>query len=93
MNSGTIIKLLRTAEGISQVCLSERIGVSRAYLSQIENNRKQPGLSFFKEVSKTFSIPLVLLLADEEYSNSEIYDELKKILGDILAAKIKSVKT
>jgi len=85
--------LLRTAEGISQVCLSERIGVSRAYLSQIENNRKQPGLSFFKEVSKTFSIPLVLLLADEEYSNSEIYDELKKILGDILAAKIKSVKT
>ncbi|MCP4991149.1 MAG: helix-turn-helix transcriptional regulator [Colwellia sp.] len=92
MNSGTIIKLLRTAEGISQVDLSEKIGVTRAYLSQVENNHKQPGLSFLKEVSKTFGIPLVLLLADEEYSNSEVYNELKNILGDILAAKLKSVK-
>lgn len=93
MNSGTIIRLLRTAEGISQVGLSERIGVSRAYLSQVENNRKQPGLSFLKEVSKTFDIPLVLLLADEDSSNSEVYNELKNILADVLAAKLKSVKT
>jgi XRE family transcriptional regulator, regulator of sulfur utilization len=93
MNSGTIIKLLRTAEGISQVDLSEKIGVTRAYLSQVENNRKQPGLSFFKEVSKTFSIPIALLLADDEFSNSEVYNELRKILGDILTAKLKSVKT
>lgn len=92
MNSGTIIKLLRTAEGISQICLSEKIGVSRAYLSQVENNRKRPGLSFFKEVSKVFDIPLVLLLADEDISNSEVYNELKKILSNILAAKLQTVK-
>ena len=92
MNSGKIIRLLRTAEGIPQVNLAERVGVSRAYLSQVENNRKQPGLSFLKEVSKTFNVPLVLLLSNEDDLDSKVYDELKKILSNVLVAKLRSTK-
>ncbi len=92
MNSGTIIKLLRTAEDTSQLTLAERLGVSRAYLSQVENNRKQPGLLFLKEVSKTFDVPLALLLSGENDLDSEVYNELRKILGDILTAKLRTTK-
>ncbi len=92
MKPGTIIRLLRTAEGIPQVDLADRLGVSRTYLSQIENNRKQPGLLFFKEVSKTFDVPLVLLISIEDDLDSEVYNELKKILSNILAAKLRSTK-
>ncbi len=89
MNSGTIIKLLRTAEDTSQLTLAERLGVSRAYLSQVENNRKQPSLLFLKEVSKTFDIPLALLVTGENDLDSEVYNELRKILSDILTAKLR----
>ena len=92
MNSGTIIKLLRTAENTSQLTLADKLGVSRAYLSQVENNRKQPGLLFLKEASKTFDIPLALLLSGENDLDSEVYNELTKILSDILTAKIRTTK-
>ncbi len=92
MNSGTIIKLLRTAEDTSQLTLAERLGVSRAYLSQVENNRKQPSLLFLKEVSKTFGVPLALLVIGENDLDSEVYNELRKILGDILSAKLRTIK-
>ncbi|NQT54445.1 helix-turn-helix transcriptional regulator, partial [bacterium] len=32
MTTGATIKLLRTAEGISQTHLAERLGISRSYL-------------------------------------------------------------
>jgi transcriptional regulator with XRE-family HTH domain len=92
MNSGTIIKLLRTAEDTSQLALAERLGVSRAYLSQVENNRKQPSLLFLKEVSKTFGVPLALLVTGENDLDSEVYNELRKILSGILTAKLRTTR-
>ncbi len=92
MKSGTIIRLLRTAESIPQIDLANKLGVSRTYLSQVENNRKRPGLLFFKEVSKTLDVPLVLLLSIEDDLDSEIYNELRRILSNILTAKLKSTK-
>lgn len=88
MNSGKIIQLLRTAEGISQLELADKLKVSRTYLSQIENNRKQPSLSFLRDVAKVFKVPLVLLLTIEDDFDSDLFDEMKKILSNILTAKI-----
>lgn len=88
MKAGKIIQLLRTAEGISQLELADKLKVSRTYLSQIENNRKQPSLSFLRDVAKVFKVPLVLLLTIEDDFDSNLFDELKKILSNILTAKI-----
>jgi len=90
MNTGFIIKLLRTAEGLSQTGLAEELHVSRPYLSQVEKGRRQPSLNFLKEVSKFFKIPTALLLVDENGNNSEVLGELRKILNDVIAAKIQS---
>lgn len=88
MKSGKIIQLLRTAEGISQFELAGRLGISRAYLSQVENNHKQPSILFLKKVSENFKVPLILLIKNEDDIDYGLNDELKKILSDVLSAKI-----
>ena len=87
LNPGIIIKLLRTAEGISQTRLAGMLGVSRSYLSQVENGRKQPSLPLLRQVSQALSIPLPLLVLDESQPDSDVLAELRKILCDLLAAR------
>jgi len=88
MASGTIIRLIRTSDGVSQTALADKLGVTRTYLSQIENGKKQPGLSFLKEASRVLHIPIALLLVDESEPNSEIFKELRRILADLLASRV-----
>jgi transcriptional regulator with XRE-family HTH domain len=90
MTTGFIIRLLRTAEGLSQTGLAQNIHVSRSYLSQVEKGRRQPSLNFLKEVSKFFKIPTALLLVDEDGNHSEVLGELRKILNDVITVKIQS---
>jgi transcriptional regulator with XRE-family HTH domain len=90
LNPGLIIKMLRAVDGLSQTVLAERIGVTRVYLSQVENNRKKPGLPFLRAVSKELDVPLALLLADDDRLNSPMLDELKKIMADLLLARLGS---
>lgn len=90
MTPGIIIKLLRIAGGFPQGSLASQLGISRTYLSQLENERKRPGLNLLKEVSNFFQIPLALLLIEQEGIDSEIFKDLRKILSDVLIAKINS---
>ena len=82
-----IIKLLRTAEGISQVRFAEELGVSRSYVSQVENGKKEPGLVFLREAARILHVPVALLLVDE--SEPAIASELREILGHVLSVKMK----
>ncbi|HUT60259.1 MAG TPA: helix-turn-helix transcriptional regulator [Phycisphaerae bacterium] len=92
MKTGSIIRLLRTAEGISQGCLAEKVGIARAYLSAIENGHKPPSLTLLRKFSQVLGVPTALLLGGEDYSAEEkhIADELMRILGDLLAARLKA---
>jgi transcriptional regulator with XRE-family HTH domain len=90
MNPGWIIKMLRTADGLSQTVLAERIGVTRVYLSSVENNRKKPGLPFLRAASRELNVPLVLLLSDDEKLDSQMLDELRNIMADLLLARLGS---
>ncbi len=90
MKTGHIIKLIRTADGLGQGDLAEKLNISRTYLCQIENGRKQPSLSFLKQFSCQFSIPLPLLVADEQIQNEndEIFSELREIFVKVLASRV-----
>lgn len=89
MKSGRIIKLFRTTEGLSQIALAESLGVSRTYLSQVENERKQPSMTFLNKVSEIFNVPLPLLLVGEGTSDPQVFNELSILLRDFLAVKLK----
>lgn len=84
---GKIIQLLRNLDEISQEKLSDQLGVSRAYLSQVENGLA-PGLKFREDAARIFDIPMALLVSDSLEADSEIYDALRKLFADILAAKV-----
>ena len=84
MKPGLAIKLLRTAEGLSQTKLAELLGITRAYLSQVENNHKQPSLALLRAAAHHLQVPLALLLAEEQEGRPEA--EIMKSLRDVFAA-------
>ena len=92
MTTGLIIKLLRHRKGITQDVLASKLGISRTYLSQVENDRKSPSLAFFRKVSNSLDVPLSLLLAWEGSSEAEqqIQATMREIFADLLSAKLKS---
>lgn len=47
--------------GIKQNSLAEKVGISQTYLSQIENNIKEPNLSTLKLICENINIPLPVL--------------------------------
>jgi transcriptional regulator with XRE-family HTH domain len=87
MKAGSIIKLLRTVNGISQDELAGQLGVTRGYLSQVENGR-EPSLAFLRDVSREFEIPVALLLVEEGEQDSEILKELRRLLAELLTARV-----
>lgn len=89
MYAGQIIKLIRTVEGLAQGTLAKKLKVTRAYLCQIENGRKQPSLSFLKRFSQQFNVPLPLLFIGEQENNydDDVFSELRKILAELLTAR------
>lgn len=66
---GSMIASLRQCEEISQKDLAEAIGVSKQFLSNVENNRKSVGIKFVSKVAKSLDYPiepfLELLVKDQ----------------------------
>jgi len=83
MTFGSLVRSLRMSEEISQVALSEKIGVSKQFLSDVERNRKDIGIPFAKKISEAlgYSIePLLELLIRDQLRRYHLnYDvELKE---------------
>ena len=75
---------------MSQEELSGILGVTRTYLSMIENDKKKASLSFLRDVASFFHIPIALLLGWE--GNSRVDDvlsqEIKKLFTDLLRVRL-----
>ena len=61
MNLGNTIKELRQKMGLRQNEFAEKCELTPAYLSQIENNLREPNLSTLKAISKCLEIPLPIM--------------------------------
>jgi transcriptional regulator with XRE-family HTH domain len=69
MNLGNTIKDLRKHKGFTQDEFAGKCDITQTYLSQIENDQREPNLSTLKEISKQLDIPLPILFflsLDEE---------------------------
>jgi len=58
MNLGTTIAQLRKSKKISQEDLASMCNITQAYLSLIENNKKDPHLTTLKSISDALEVPL-----------------------------------
>ncbi len=61
MNLGSTIKTLRKKKKLTQEEFAIECGITQTYLSQIENNLKEPNLATLKGIAEQFSLPLPIL--------------------------------
>lgn len=70
---GDILKRTVTIYGYKASEMSELLQISKSYLSEIENNKKQPSLELLEKYSKIYGMKLSSLIL-----LSENYDEANK---------------
>lgn len=61
MDLGQTIKEIRKQKGLKQNQFADLCDITQAYLSQIENNLKEPNLSTLKVISNRLETPLPIL--------------------------------
>ena len=80
MSVGRAVKLLRVAAGLKQKNLAERLDVSPNYLSLVENDRREPSVSFLRNLASEIGVPLGLLFLEVENDITELSPEERAIL-------------
>lgn len=79
---------------MKQKALAEKLGISPNYLSSVENDKKEPSLSFIRLVSKELDVPVSFLFLDniDEGIMSEeqkaMYQKLKSLLVEFQNLKV-----
>jgi transcriptional regulator with XRE-family HTH domain len=93
MNYGRAIRIVRTAYGLSQADLADRLSIGPSHLSLIEAGKRQPSLKVLKEISMELEVPphlLTLLASDpaeiEDPENAKQISELAHALLRVLVS-------
>ena len=83
MNLGRAIKLCRSQKGMTQSELAKRSGISLAYLSVIEQNKRDPTMSVVESIARSLSVPLNILffLAADKTELSGLSEEVREKLS------------
>ena len=61
---GRRIRQIRTAKGINQTILAEKIGTDQSTISLIENGKQEPGLRFIELLAMALKTPLTEIFKD-----------------------------
>lgn len=76
---GEALRLLRIFNGYKSVELAEKIGISQSYVSEIENNKKQPTMDILEKYANVFGMKRsTLLLFAEALENDDGMENGKK---------------
>ena len=80
MQVGNTVKFLRLSAGLKQSDLAARLGVSPNYISLVENDKRDPSLSFLRDLSDEFGVPLGLLFLEIESDRSKTSGEERALV-------------
>lgn len=56
------VKILREYRGYTLTTLASMVGISEAYLSQIENHKRKGNIDLYKEISRVLDVDMDLLI-------------------------------
>lgn len=80
---GKQIKILRMQRGLSITKLAQLSGVSKGYVSSIENHKTNPSAQMIKKVAKALEVPVekIVNLHEDTYDNEwvELIFQAKEI--------------
>lgn len=77
MNFGEKFKHVRTLRGLSLDELANKCGLSKTYLSEIENSKKRPAMKSLEKIAKALEADAWFFMDD----NAVTFSELSKISG------------
>lgn len=89
---GDILKDTRAIYGYKAVEMSKLLGISQSYLSEIENNKKQPPLELLKKYSKIYGMKLSsLILISENYDDAKEANKSNKFIRKMMIKLIRKM--
>lgn len=81
---GEVLQRMRKIYGYKAIEMSEKLGISNSYLSEIENNKKKPSLELLEVYSNVFEIKVssLILMSEklEDSSNNNSDDFIRKTM-------------
>ena len=89
MNLGVTIKNIRKQKGQTQSEFASACGISQTYLSQLENNQREPNLSTLKIISNELNVPLPILFFLS--LNIDDIQQSKREAFEIISPSVKSL--
>lgn len=54
----------RERAGLTQEALAEKLGITRAWLSQLENHHKEPSIKLLQQIATVLNIPFKNLIEE-----------------------------
>ena len=89
---GDILKRTRMIYGYKASEMSELLQISKSYLSEIENNKKQPSLELLEKYSKIYGIKLSsLILLSENYEEANNSNKSDKFIRSMMIKLIEKM--
>lgn len=89
---GDILKDTRAIYGYKAVEMSKLLGISQSYLSEIENNKKQPPLELLEKYSKIYGMKLSsLILISENYDDAKEANKSDKFIRRMMIKLIRKM--
>ncbi|WP_084559391.1 helix-turn-helix domain-containing protein [Nitratidesulfovibrio termitidis] len=75
------LRLLRVFHKVPQIELSEKLGISRSYLSEIESGKKKISLDLLEGYGRVFEVPVSSLLLFSEQMSKNSFSEKTRIFA------------
>ena len=86
------IRRYRNRLGLSQLHLALELGISIAFLSDIENGKKWVSAQTLSQIAKTLKIEIYELFKPEQSIRDDVSAAIAKYLDDVDEAFIKSIE-
>ncbi len=89
MDLGTTIRNIRKQKGFTQDEFARDCDISQTYLSQVENNQREPNLSTLRIISEHLKVPLPILFF-LSLTEDDVQPNKRKAFG-IVGPSVKSL--
>lgn len=84
-NIGDNIKSIRKSKKMTQTDFAELMGLSRSYIGDLENNRRNPSIKTLEAIARALDVPIVALLNDS--SNDNIVESYENVTAENISLK------
>ena len=88
---GTRIKKARKSQGVSQVELADKLGISVSHMSNIENGKINVGLDIFIDITEALNISADWLLNGTTESTAPVPEQAIHLFADCTDSEIQTL--